>query len=81
MPDQTINKDLYDLVKLHQFHQHSKSKPCFITLSISLDRPIVAVLLDQSVDILEKTILTKCNNILLKVKEFFDLRKASYINI
>ena len=49
------------------------------------DKTIVAVPLDQSVDILENSrILTKCNNILLKVKqyldEFLDPSKASYVH-
>ena len=92
LPDQTVDKDLYDLVKLNQTHQHSKScrkyksKPCRYNFgSFFTDKTIVAVPLNQSVDILEKSkILTKCNNILLKVKqyidEFLDPGKASYVN-
>ena len=90
LPDQTVDKDIYDQVKLYKTHQHSKSCRIYKSKSCSYsfvrfftDRTIVAVLLDQSVDILEESkILTKRNNILLKVKqyidEFLDPGKASY---
>ena len=71
--DQTVDKDVY----LYQTHQHSKSveninqSHSVITLVVSL-RIAVAVLLDQSVDILERSkILTKCNNIFAKSKTVY----------
>lgn len=92
MPHQTVDKELYDLVKLYQTHQHSKScqkyksKPCRYNFgSFFTDKTIVAVLLDQSVDILEKSKnVTKIHNIVSKVKqyidEFLDPSKASYVD-
>ena len=77
--DQTVDKDVYDLVKLYQTHQHSKScrkyksKPFRYNFGrFFTDRTIVAVLLDQSVDILERSkILTKRNNIFVKSKTVY----------
>ena len=91
LPDQTVDKDLYNLVKVYQT-QHSKScrkyksKPCRYNFGrFFTDRTIVAVPQDKSVYILEKSkILTKRNNILLKVKqyidEFLDPSKASSVD-
>ena len=57
---QTVDKDLYDPVEFYQTHQPSKScqkyksKPCRYNFGCFFtDRTIVAVSLDQSVDILE----------------------------
>ena len=79
-PDQTVDKELYDLLKLYQTHQFSKSrrkqklKPCRYNVgNFIIDKTIVAVPRDQSVDILEKSkILTKLNIILPKVKKNTD---------
>ena len=91
-PDQTVDKDLYDMVKLYQTRQQSKScrkyksKSCRHNFGrFFIDRTIVEVPLDQSVDTLEKSkILTKRNNILLKVKQyidkFLDPSKASWVD-
>ena len=86
LPDQIINKHLYDLVELYRTDQHPT--PCRKynnTGHFFTDRTIVAVPLDQSVDILEKSKnLIKRNNILSKVKqymdEFLDPSKASYLD-
>ena len=92
LPDQTVDKDFYDWMKFYQTHQHSKScrkyksKPWYYNFGrFFTDRTLLAVLLDQSVDMLEKSkILTKHNNILSKVKqyidEFLDPSKVFYIN-
>ena len=92
LPNHTVYKDLYDLVKLYLTHQHSKSsqrnksKSCRYNFCCLLtDKTILAVALDQTVDILGwSSILTKRNNTLQKVKqyidEFSDPIKTSYVN-
>ena len=92
LPDPTVDKELYDLVKLYQTHQHSKScrkykaKPCRYNFGrFFTNKTIVAVPLIESIDILEKSeILAKRNNILSKVKqyidEFLDPSKSSFID-
>ena len=80
LPDQTVDKDLYDLMNLYQSYQHSKSyrryksKPCHYNFRrFFADRTIVAMSLDQPVDTLGKSkILTKSNNILSKVRQYTD---------
>ena len=79
-------------MKLYQTHQLSKScqiyksKPCRCNFCrFFTDRTTVALPLDQSVGILQKSkMLTKSNDILSKVKQyidkFLDRSKASYVN-
>ena len=72
--DQTVDKDLCDLVKLCQTYQHSKSlgkyksKPCICNFNrFFTGKTIVVLLLAQSVGIRKVKKLTKHNNTSLKV--------------